>query len=189
MKQARTLNEKEIKAVVSYAGSRRHGERDKALFQLAFATGMRAKELAAITVGHIRDASGKVVPEFLLKPDETKGSSHGRIFLSLKAQKEMQVYLDQCCKGVSDKSPLFPSERRRHFTPNTMAKLMIRIFDECGFKNASSHSPRRTLITNLANKAISIRVISAIARHSNISTTAKYIAVNDDQLRSAINLV
>ena len=186
MKQARTLNDKEIKMIVSYAGTHRHGERDKAILQLAFATGMRAKELASVTVGHIRGSDGKVVSEFVLKPDETKGSSHGRIFLNSKVQREMQSYLDKCLKNASDTYPLFPSERRRHFTANTMTKLMIRLFQECGFKNASSHSPRRTLITNLANKAISIKVISAIARHSNVATTSRYIQVNDDLIRAAI---
>ena len=189
MKQARTLTKSEIAQVVTHAATHRAGGRDRAIFQLAFATGMRACELASITVGHIRDGQGKVLPEVMLEPENTKGSKHGRIFLSTKVQKEMQFYLDACHRASKDTAPLFPSERRQPFSANTMTKLMIRTLAECGLKNATSHTPRRTLITNLANKAISIKVISTIARHSNVSTTSRYISVNDDQMRAAINMV
>jgi integrase/recombinase XerD len=189
MKQARTLSDREIKQVITHAATHRDGDRDRAIFQLAFATGMRACELAAIKVGHLRQKDGKVATEFLLEPESTKGHSFGRVFLSQKVQKDMQHYLDKCCGHAEDSAPLFRSERRRAFSANTMTKLMIRTFQECGLKDCTSHTPRRTLITHLANKAISIKVISTIARHKDLATTSRYIAVNDDQLRAAINMV
>ena len=53
----------------------------------------------------------------------------------------------------------------------------------------TSHSPRRTGITNLADKGVSVRVLQSIARHANISTTQCYIDVNDAMKRKAIELV
>ena len=54
---------------------------------------------------------------------------------------------------------------------------------------SSSHRTRRTLITNLADKGVSVRVLQSIARHANISTTQCYIDVNDAMKRKAIELV
>ncbi|NDD12360.1 MAG: site-specific integrase, partial [Betaproteobacteria bacterium] len=53
----------------------------------------------------------------------------------------------------------------------------------------SSHSGRRTFITTLANKGVSVRLLASLVRHSNISTTQRYIDVNDDMKRRAVELV
>jgi integrase/recombinase XerD len=63
------------------------------------------------------------------------------------------------------------------------------LFKNVGIEGASSHSPRRTLITNLADKGVGVRVLQSIARHANISTTQAYIDVNDAMKRKAIELV
>ncbi|MDI1344853.1 MAG: site-specific integrase [Pseudolabrys sp.] len=59
---------------------------------------------------------------------------------------------------------------------------------DCGLKGASSHSGRRTFISNLASKSVSVRVLAVLAGHASISTTQRYIDVNDTQLRNAVEL-
>ena len=58
-----------------------------------------------------------------------------------------------------------------------------------GISDATSHSGRRTFITNLAAKGIGVRVLAELAAHSSIATTQRYIDVNDEQLRAAVELV
>jgi len=58
-----------------------------------------------------------------------------------------------------------------------------------GVDGASSHSGRRTFITNLASKGVSVRVLMNLAGHKSISTTQAYIDINDNMLRSAVELV
>ncbi|HCA35269.1 MAG TPA: site-specific integrase [Gammaproteobacteria bacterium] len=58
-----------------------------------------------------------------------------------------------------------------------------------GLDDCSSHSGRRTLLTNASNAGINIRTIQAIARHSHLNTTARYISVTDTQIKNAVNLV
>ena len=53
--------------------------------------------------------------------------------------------------------------------------------------NASSHSGRRSFITNLSEKGISTRVIQELARHSSMMTTQRYIDVSNDKLKNAVN--
>jgi integrase/recombinase XerD len=47
---------------------------------------------------------------------------------------------------------------------------------------------KRTFITNLASKSVSVRVLAVLAGHSSIATTQRYIDVNDQQLRNAVEL-
>ena len=58
-----------------------------------------------------------------------------------------------------------------------------------GINGASSHSGRRTFITRLANKGVSVRQLAALAGHANISTTQRYIDVNSEQLANAVELL
>jgi integrase/recombinase XerD len=44
------------------------------------------------------------------------------------------------------------------FSPNTMCQLLLNIYENAGIDGASSHSGRRTLLTQLAGKGIFVRV-------------------------------
>jgi integrase/recombinase XerD len=58
-----------------------------------------------------------------------------------------------------------------------------------GIENASSHSGRRTFITQLANKGVTVRVLASLAGHRSTASTPRYIDVNDEMNRSAVELV
>ena len=72
---------------------------------------------------------------------------------------------------------------------NSMVQVFGRFYRAAGLTNASSHSGRRSFITNLANKGVSVRVIAAISGHKSISTTQRYIEVGEHQLRAAVEMV
>ncbi|MDB9962718.1 tyrosine-type recombinase/integrase, partial [Planktomarina temperata] len=44
-------------------------------------------------------------------------------------------------------------------------------------------------ITRLANKGVGVRLLAALAGHSHISTTQRYIDVNSEQLSEAVKLL
>ena len=187
MKQARTLTDKEFKRALAAAAAHKLSARDVLILHLSFGCGLRACELAALNVGDVRNIDGKAVAEFVLKPKQTKGSQHHRVFVSTTVQRHIQLYLDKLTKHITCDYPLFPSQRRGgRLSANTMTQLLCRTFAEAGLTAATSHSGRRTFITNLANKAISIKVISTLARHSDVRVTSRYISVNDEQLRAAV---
>ena len=54
--------------------------------------------------------------------------------------------------------------------------------------NASSHSGRRTFLTNLANKGTAIHILKTLAGHRSISTTAAYLYSSPSQLKAAVEL-
>jgi integrase/recombinase XerD len=63
------------------------------------------------------------------------------------------------------------------------------MYREAGLIGASSHSGRRTFITTLANKGVGVRVLMALAGHRNMSTTQRYIDLNDEMMKVAVNLL
>ncbi|NDB70400.1 MAG: site-specific integrase [Methylocystaceae bacterium] len=85
--------------------------------------------------------------------------------------------------------PLFLTQKRTGFTANSMCHLFIDIYKSAGIDGASSHSGRRSLLTALASKGVSVRVLQEVAGHSSIAVTQRYIDVNDHQMRAAIEMV
>ena len=69
-----------------------------------------------------------------------------------------------------------------------MAQHFHDLFKRAGIAGASSHSMRRSFITNLATKGIGVRVLASLAGHRSIAVTQKYTDVNDDMMRNAVEL-
>jgi integrase/recombinase XerD len=55
--------------------------------------------------------------------------------------------------------------------------------------DGTSHSGRRGFITNLANKGVHVRILQELASHSSIAVTQRYIDVNQDKLRTAVEML
>ena len=189
MKQAKTLKPEELKVVLACIVTRRYAQRDRALVLASFLSGMRAHELASLRLGDVRGEDGRVRDEITLDPSQTKGRRARRVFINAKLKKELGSYIKAACANGKPVDVLFRSQKGQGFSGNTMCKLFGQIYVGCGLDGASSHSGRRSFITNLASKSVSVRVLALLAGHSSISTTQRYIDVNDDQLRNAVELV
>ena len=72
---------------------------------------------------------------------------------------------------------------------NTLCQLMGDLYDAAGLDGATSHSGRRWFITKLAHSGVSAKVIMTLAGHKNLSTTQRYIEVNDDLMRAAVEVL
>ena len=67
--------------------------------------------------------------------------------------------------------------------------LFNRIYKMVGIDGASSHSGRRQFVTQLADRGINARLVQVLARHKHLSTTQRYIDVNENALRNAVELL
>ena len=199
MPQARVLTESEIKKVLKVISLRRHAARDRAIFLLGLYSGMRAKELSALRVCDVLTTESEVKDEIHLSSDQTKGKKGRTVILGKKARDEIKNYLCARFKTktlepvlLTDTSrPLFSTQKcpRRGFSPNTLAGHFCQLMREANIEGGSSHSMRRSFITNLADKGVSVRVLQELAGHANLQTTARYIAVNVAVMRRAVDLV
>lgn len=189
-KQAKTLNLQELRRVLDYVSTRRHAERNRAMLLSMYYAGLRVGECAALRYENILDADGKIRDEIRLEAEQTKGREGRVVFVSDKLRKELSTYV-KSVPYATFKDKLFYTQKKNGegFTANTLCQFFHYLFKNCGIEGASSHSPRRTFITNLAEKGVGVRVLQSLAGHKNISTTQAYIDVNDAMKRKAVEMI
>jgi integrase/recombinase XerD len=189
MAQAKTLSEKELKIVLAVAAQGRYAARDRAMLLMSFWAGMRVGEIAALRIGDVVGADGSIKDEIRLAADQTKGNKGRVVVLGDKLRRELAVYVDSL-KNLDPERPLYFSQRQRSgFNANTLCQHFGILYRRAGLNGASSHSGRRTFITSLANKGVGVRVLMALAGHRNMSTTQRYIDLNDKMMKVAVNLL
>ena len=85
--------------------------------------------------------------------------------------------------------PLFYTQRSDGFTANTLTHIVNGIYRGAGISGATSHSGRRTGLTNLAERGVGVRTLMALAGHSNMATTQRYIDLRPAVIKAAVELV
>lgn len=191
MKQAKTLNAQELRRVLDYIATRKHAARNRAMLLMTFYAGLRVSEVAALRYRDMLDADGNVRGEITLTPDQTKGNESRVVFLNERLRKELAAYIRVTRFSTHPRTKLFFSQQRPidGFDANTLCQHFHYLYKRAGLAGCSSHSGRRSFITNLATKGISVRVLASLAGHKSIATTQKYIDVNDEIKRQAVELI
>lgn len=189
-KKAKTLNQQEIRRVLDHISTRKHAVRNRAILQTSFLSGMRVGEIASLKYRDVVDGEGNIKNQILLTADMTKGSEARIVFINEKLRKELQVYA-KTYKPADSSQKFFYSQKKTSdgFSSNTLTQYFHYLYRNAGIEGASSHSGRRSFITSIASKGVSVRVLMSLAGHKHLGTTQKYIDVNDDLLRSAVELI
>ena len=190
MKQAKLLTQAERKRVDAVISALRYSARNRAIFAVSFFAGLRACEIATLKVGDVFEGNGAVRDTIYLAAGQTKGDKANTVLVSKRLAKALSAYAATYPHHISKpNAPLFFSAKRGGFSAQTIVNLFARFYVLAGIKGASSHSGRRQFLTEPADKGVNVRVIQALARHKDISTTQRYIDYNESKLRNAIELV
>jgi integrase/recombinase XerD len=186
MAKAKVLTKDEIKRVMRIAEAGSNGLRDKTALSLSILAGMRVGEIAALTIGDIRDLDGRAVSVINLSRHQTKGNRARRVFVSAELQKLLNQYLATISDLNDSKAFIRSSRTGSHFSNVSLSLRFKMMYMDAGIKT-SSHSGRRTFATRLNAAGIGMRTIQNALGHANIQTTALYCDVTDDQLANAVN--
>ena len=73
-----------------------------------------------------------------------------------------------------------------HITRYTIDKVLRCACKECGLEGISTHSFRRTTITQLSRNSVSLRVIQKISGHRNLNVLQNYVDVDESEIVSAL---
>ena len=153
--------------------------RDKLLFAIAYYCACRISEALALTADDL--ASGVVT----LRKVTTKGKSATR---TLPMHPKLNKYLG--AYNPPTDGLLFPGRSGDKPLTRAMADLILKqACKRVRIKGASTHSFRRTALTNMSNKRVPIRVIQEVSGHKSLTALQRYLEVNPEQVVAAIMLL
>jgi site-specific recombinase XerD len=156
--------------------------RDRALFELAYACGLRAEELVTLAVEDVdHDAEQLRV--------EGKGSKTRFVPIGEVALRAVSGYLQGARGALSDgqrETALFLSKSGRPLSTSDVRRRLSIWTKRSGIQGGCSpHALRHSFATHLLDGGADLRSIQEMLGHSSISTTQLYTRVESARLRSA----
>lgn len=193
-KQSKVMNRSQISVVRSHLRDRRNGLRNETMFLLSVKAGLRAKEIAGLRWIYLLKGDGTLDDTIRLPDVASKGRS-GR---EIPIHKELWNNLSELLTERS--GPKFSPEDfvvRTERSPSTSAQVVVnffqRLYERLGFVGCSSHSGRRTFITECARKISSVggslRDVQYLAGHSSLQTTQRYIEGSSESRRRVVGML
>ena len=170
--QAKILTSSELRRLFTEGFT---SPRDRALFGICLFTGCRVSEALALQTTDIKGDT------LTFRKNTTKGKLRTRVV-------DIQPGLAQLLDDYHPKpGPLFPGGRPRTVLTRFMAdKLLKAACDRIGLVGVSTHSFRRTALTQMANAGIPLRHIQEISGHNDLGTLQRYLEVTPEQRRLAV---
>ena len=192
-KQAKILSKNQVEAMVQYLGARRNGLRNQVILMLSVKAGLRAKEIANLKWSMILTAEGLVGDAIHLTDSASKGRS-GRIVPLNKHLKLLLRDLHEVrVNRIAGSDFIITSERSKRVSAQTIVNMFQGWYRDLGFQGCSSHSGRRTFITNAARKIStvggSLRDVQALAGHASLAVTQRYIEGDSEARRKIVDLL
>lgn len=190
-KQAKVLNAKQVDALLYHVGRRRNGLRNQVIVLLSVRAGLRAKEIANLTWSMVLGADGAVAEYIHLTDAASKGSS-GRGIPINKQLRSALINLHGSDRQTGS-DWVIRTERSDRTSAQAVVNLFQRWYHDLGLIGCSSHSGRRTFITNAARKIStvggSLRDVQFLAGHSSLQTTQRYIEGDTEARKLVVDLI
>lgn len=182
-RRAKTLTTEQLNRVLQIVAQHSHHQmRDYAVLMLSFRAGLRVGEIAGLNWEDVTDVHGEVRQDALEVPARCakKGKArtvpmHPALYAALVNLKRHM--LPEHTRGLC---PIIRSaDNRTRIDANTLQRYVSRLFKSMALDGVTSHSGRRTFITELARTAnqhgCSLRDVQRIAGHEDLETTEVYI--------------
>jgi len=185
-KQAKTLNEAQIKTVLMHLVSTRQAKRNQLMVLLSCDAGLRAKEIASLTWAMVTDSEGKVADAIRLEDKASKGKSGGVVYMSRRLRAHLVEFADK----EQSRGTVIKSRDGSAMGSQVVTNWFFILYRSLGFEGCSSHSGRRTAITrwarNITAAGGSLVDVQRLARHASIAMTQRYIEVSADAMRKVV---
>lgn len=156
--------------------------RDRAIFELAYSSGLRSEELVDLDLDSV-DLHGMSVRAI------GKGSRHRQVPLGRPAGEAVSAWLDrgrpELLGNPSERALFLSRNGRRLSTSDVARRLAIRVRQAASTAGISPHDLRHSFATHLLEGGADLRSIQELLGHSSISTTQVYTHLDSARLRDA----
>jgi len=166
-----------LDAIKNEALPTRHPVRDKTIFELLYATGVRCSELVNICIQDI-NLDEKTIRIF------GKGKKERIVLFGDKArEKILQYYATERPEIQDQQEPLFMNYRYEKLTPRSVQRIvkMFRSFLPIE-RPLTPHKLRHSFATHLLNQGADLRAVQELLGHKSLATTEKYTHVSLENL-------
>lgn len=147
------------------------------LFMFGINTGLRISDILEFRVRDIRDRDKKIKDYFYITEKKTGKEKR------MKLHKDLKIILKEYTAKRQDYEFLFKSRKgiNNPITRQQAYRILSEAADVFGLDSIGCHTLRKTFGYHLYNATKDAITIKEILNHSDISTTLRYIGVNQDR--------
>jgi len=189
-RQAKVLTKAQLQVLLDFISRTRSPERNRVILLLSVKAGLRAKEIAHLTWSMVTDSEGELADTINLTNAASKGRTGGVIPIARDLKQALARWRSLTATPESHHR-IVTTERSSTTSAQVIVNLFADWYGRLGFDGCSSHSGRRTFITNAARNigrfGGSLRDVQALARHRSLAMTQRYIEQNSDAMRKVVD--
>jgi len=155
------------------------GQRDRAILEILYATGMRISELVGLDMGRVDIARGEAMVR-------GKGNKDRIVLLGRPARDALDLYLKEgrpkLLKGRRT-SALFLNRSGERLSVRGVQSMLDRCARKAGLKWVTPHLLRHTFATHMLGGGADLRVVQELLGHASLSSTQVYTHVSQRRAR------
>lgn len=159
------------------------GQRDQAMIETLYATGMRVSELQGLLIEDIDFSIGSILVR-------GKGRKERYVIFGQFAEEALLTYINNGRKKLLQKSQnkstaVFLNARGAPITTRGIRLILNKMVDKAALTvHVNPHKLRHTFATHMLNEGADLRTVQELLGHENLSSTQIYTHVTKDRLRS-----
>lgn len=160
------------------------GQRDQALLEMLYGTGIRVSECQNLRIQDIDFSIGTIFVR-------GKGRKERYVPFGSFAEIALETYLQEgrnklLQKSNSDTEFIFLNSRGGHLTTRGIRTILNKIVERASLTvHVHPHKLRHTFATHLLNEGADLRSVQELLGHESLSSTQIYTHVTKDHLREA----
>jgi integrase/recombinase XerD len=192
--QAKVLSPGALVRALARVRTHAFPHRDRVIVLLSVRAGLRAGEIAGLTWSMVLTDRGCVGDVIDVHSSIAKKGSGRRVPIHPELKRALiQLKRYGLRSDALAHRPVVVSARGGPMRANSIVNWFVALYAELGFEGCSSHSGRRTFITNAARQAhragASLRDVQLLAGHRSIETTQAYIDGDTNAQRKLVGLI
>ncbi|HLR40076.1 MAG TPA: tyrosine recombinase XerC [Virgibacillus sp.] len=159
------------------------GQRNQAILETLYATGMRVSECQGLLLESIDFSIGTMFVK-------GKGRKERYVPFGQFAENALKTYIREGrkvleAKAKSSTDTVFLNARGNPLTARGMRMILNKIVEEAALTvHVNPHKLRHTFATHMLNEGADLRTVQELLGHENLSSTQIYTHVTKDRLRS-----